>query len=426
MSVVLSVSEIGPCRKELRIEVPPPAVAAETQRVLAEYRRQARLPGFRKGKAPESLVGQRFRQEIQQEVVDRLVPRYWRQAEAEKELEPLLPPELKGVDFQPGESLVFTAVVETRPEIEIGDPGPFQLPELEVEPGEGDVERQLEELRRRVATWNPVERPAARGDRVRVEVARESGESDPLTFEVGDPQVWEELSLAVTGLAAGQQSAFDRQGGEGEEKRRFTVVLKQVEEQELPPLDDDLARQISRFGTAAELREQVIIGLRQARRQERYRRREQALLEQLRQKHPLQLPEGVVQHELEQLVRDYAQQLARQGVDLERSGIDWGVLAEQLLPEAQRLVHGRLLLDAVADAREIEISQERLEGVLAEIARARGTSTAAIRRELDQGGKLAGLRRQLRRQEALRQLLGEPDEEGIESAAGTAAEASEP
>src|SRR6185436_16127634 len=120
MSVVLSVEDVGPCRKQLKIEVPGPAVAAETERVIGEYRKRARLPGFRPGKVPSNIVRQRFKREIEQDVMERLVPRYWHQAEAEQKLDPLLPPELGDVDLALGESMTFTATVETRPEIALG------------------------------------------------------------------------------------------------------------------------------------------------------------------------------------------------------------------------------------------------------------------------------------------------------------------
>ena len=116
MSVVLSVEDVGPCRKQLKVEVPAPAVEAETLRVVHDYGQKVRLPGFRQGKVPTELVRRRFAKEIDQEVKERLLPRYWRQAQAESSIEPLLPPEVEEVsDLAPGEPLTFTATVETRP-----------------------------------------------------------------------------------------------------------------------------------------------------------------------------------------------------------------------------------------------------------------------------------------------------------------------
>ena len=407
MSVVVSVEDVGPCRKQVKIAVPAAAVAAETERVVKEYSKQARLPGFRKGKVPPSLVRQRFREEIEQELVDRLVPRYWRQAEAEQQLDPLLAPELSDVDLQVGEAMTFTAVVETRPEIALGDYRDFRLPEPVIEPTEEEVDRQLADLQRRVGTWTPVARPAARGDRVMAEVTEQGGEPQRTPFEIGDERVWEELSLAAMGLAAGQSSTFRRKGAEDEEAKEYKVKVEAVEELELPALDDELAKKVSRFETVAELRVAVADSIRAHRRRERRRQREAAMLQQLRERHPLTLPEGVVQQETENMVREYAHQLAHQGVDLEKAQIDWGNLAEQVRPEAERVVHGGLLLDAVADAEKVEVSEERLERILNEIAAERKSSALAVRRELDSNGRLQRLRRQLRRQATVERLLGE-------------------
>jgi trigger factor len=415
MSVVVSVEEVGPCRKQLRIAVPAPAVAAETERVIREYSRQARLPGFRKGKVPASLVKQRFRKEIDQEVTERLLPRYWHQAEAEQKLDPLSPPELQDVDLE-GDSLTFTAVVETRPVIALGDYRQFELPDPAVEPTADEVDQQLEELRRRAATWRQVERAAARGDRVTAAIREGDGEPQKVAFEVGE-EVWEELTLAVTGLAAGQSSSFERKGGEEEPAKTYKVQVELVEERELPPLDDELAAKVSRFSTLAELRERVTESLRAARQRDRRRRRESVLLEQLRSRHPLVLPEGVVAQETESMVREYAHQLAHQGVDLEHAKIDWAAIAEQARPEAQRVVHSGLLLDAIAETEGIAVPEERLEALLAEIARDRKTSTLAVRRDLDSSGRLAALRRQLRRSATVSTLLGEePPPSGVQSA----------
>jgi trigger factor len=419
MSVVLSVEDVGPCRKQLKIEVPAPAVAAETERVVGEYRRKARLPGFRPGKAPANIVRSRFKKEIEQDVVERLVPRYWHQAEAEQKLDPLLPPELGEVDLSLGESMTFTATVETRPEISLGSYKDVPLPDPATAATTEEVDKQLDDLRRRAGEWKKVERPAGRGDRVVAEIVEgasgSTGTSEPqkTSFEVGDERVWEELSLAVTGLAPGQSSSFRRRAGEGEEAKEYKAKVESVEELELASLDDELAKKVSRFQTLPELRSAVETMIVDAKKRDRARARENALLHALRERHPLQLPEGVVQQEMETMVREYAHQLAHQGVDLEKAEVDWGALGERARPDAERIVHSRLLLDAIAEAESIAVPEERLEALLGEIARERKSTPLAVRRDLDSSGRLTGLRRQLRRQETVRHLLGE--DAGLES-----------
>ncbi len=425
MSVVLSIEDAGPCRKQLKVEVPAPVVKAETQRVVEEFQRSARLPGFRKGKVPSGLIKSKYQEDIEREVVERLLPRFWRQAEAEKELDPLLPPNVDEVNFQAGEALTFLASVEVRPEIELGDIETFDLPDMEVEPTPEDLERAIEDMRRAVAEWVDTDRAAAQGDLVVGKLVHlADGEKDEETapepqevrFEVGDQQVWAELSLEVTGKAAGQSGEFERRQGEGDEAetQRFKITLEAVKERDLPEMNDELAAKVGKFETVAELEEDVRLRLQRAKKMDRDQKRERALLDQLSERHPLELPTGVVDQEIEGMLREYAQSLSGSGVDLETAGMDWQALADQVRPQAERRVHARLLLDAVAKQTGADVDEDEFERTLAVIARAQKTSTTSIRQELDRTGRLAGLREQMRREKALKSLLGEKPDNGQE------------
>jgi len=424
MSVVVSIEDLGGSQKQVKVSVPAPAVEAETDRVAAEYGKQARIPGFRKGKVPASLVKQRFGEEIEKEVVERLLPRYWKQAEAESELEPLLPPEVDSVDFAFGKDLTFVATIDLRPEFELQALDDLTFPEGPGEPGDEDVDEAIEELRRSVSEWNTVERPAARGDRVTVEIGPvpsaddSSGddaeqESQPelqsSTFEVGEQHVWEELSLAVTGLRTDQQGDFEREFLEGAdvEKRQFQFVVKLVEERDLPPLDDAFAKKLGKFDDLAALRANVLENLGLARVNERDRNRRAALIDQLCERHVFELPKRVVREEVQDLLTDYATNLSRQGVDVEKAGIDWQKMGEDLGPQAEKRVRARLVLDRVAKDLEVEVGEEELEQALADMARSRGHSSGALRQQLDREGRLGELREQLLRDKTMRTLLGE-------------------
>ena len=414
MSVVSSIEDLGPCQRRVHIEVPAPAVDAETARVVNEYGRQVRLPGFRKGKVPSSLVQKRFKDEIEREVLDRLVPRYWKQAEAESALEPLLPPNVEQVELKEGEPLTFVANVEVQPSIELGDVENFDLPEAVTEPTAEETDEALSSLRSQVADWIEVERAAARGDLVHLESTEvdeegePTGESQEVDLEVGHDNVWEELSLAVTGLEAGQETTFTRQEEHGDHShlRHFSVKLAAVKEKDLPELDDELAKRIGDFESLDALREQIRERLGQEKDAAARAAREQAVLEQLRERHPLELPSGVVEEETRGLLREYAESLSRQGVDIEKASIDWNQMAEEVRPQSERRVHARLVLDSVAGEFEVDVEPEELETRLALIARAQGKTTTSLRQGLSQGGQLEGLRRQMRREKTIARLLG--------------------
>jgi trigger factor len=412
MSVVLSIEEVGPCRKQLTIEVPLPAVEAETVRVTGEYGRRAKIPGFRKGKVPAELVRRHFGREIDQEVLDRLLPRYWKQAAAEKSIEALAPPAVEKVERPEGAPLVFTAVVEVRPEIELRNYRDLALPTIDVEPTREEIERAVADLRRSHAEWPAVERAAAVGDRVKARVAEEGGEhAEPQEseFELGSPRVWEEVSTAATGLAAGQSARFTRAHGEGEgaHQHSYTVEVLEVREAKLPELTPEFVGHFGKFESVEAFETDVAARIRSAKVDEARSRREQSMLDQLVERHPMTLPEGVVHHETEELLREYAENLARRGVDLEHAGIDWQQMGEQAKPHAERRIKARLLLDAIATAEKIEVGEEEFEQALALLARVQGVATLALRQRLDQAGELGPFRARMRREKTVRFLLGE-------------------
>jgi len=413
MSVVLQMEEVGPCRLQLKVEVPAPAVEAEQQRVVQEYAKKARIPGFRKGKVPPAIVRRHFGDEIRQELLDRLLPRYWKQAAAEKALDPLGPPSVTEVEFEGGPALGFTAVVEVRPTIELRNYKDFALPDAAAEPTAEEIQALIEQLRRSHADWQPVERAAAVGDRVQVRV-QERGvagteEPPPAEIEIGSPRVWEELSVAATGLSAGQSSSFERRLAEGESERTatFDAHVLEVRAAQLPEVDEKFVKHFGDFADVAAFEADVANRLFQSKREEARAEREKALLDQLVERHPMTLPEGVVRSETESLMREYAEGLARRGVDLQKAEIDWQKVGEEAKPHAERRVQARLLLDAIAGAESITVSEEEFEQALAVLARLQGVATGALRQRLDTSGELAAFRGRMRREKTVRYLLGE-------------------
>jgi trigger factor len=385
---------------------------------------------------PATLVRRHFGQEIDQEVLERLVPRYWRQAVAEKSLEPLAPPEVRVDAALAGQPVTFTAIVEVRPEIELRNYKDFSLPTPPTEASPDEVKRTIDDVRRSHAEWIDASRPAATGDRAKVKItettpgAPSATEPSEFEIEIGAPQIWEELSLAVTGLAAGQSSKFSRrepgeaiaEPGEGAllgpdgkplsgpgAERTFVAELVELKEAKLPALDDAFAKHLGRFESVGELEKDVARRISAAKQDDSLRQRETAMLDQLTDRHPIPLPEGVVRNETEDLLRDYAEGLVRRGVDLEKAELDWQKLGEQAKPQAERRVKARLLLDAISQKEGIEVGEEEFEQALAILARAQNVSAGALRQRLDENGQLAVLRARMRREKTVRRLLGEPD-----------------
>jgi len=435
MSVV-EIEQVGPCRQQLTIEVPVAEVEAETGKVVREFARGLSLPGFRKGKAPAKVVLGRFRDEIEKEVQERLVPKYWQKASEEKELDPLIPPQLQELTMEPGEPLSFVAVVEVRPEIELHEYREFELPEERTEATEPEIEEAIDELRRRHGEFVASEREAARGDLV-VGKIRELGDDDEedagedaeeigeeasaedeaeedddlqtFVVELGDQRVWEEMSLALTGARPGQTIEFTRREGEGPEavERRFRLDVGEVKEIELPELDEEFAARAGDFETVEALHEAVAEQISSRKEHDLRNRRRDALYDQLCERHPMVLPEGVVAQEVERYAADHLEYLSSQGVDVENANLDWGRLEGEIKPRAERQVQVRLLLDAIAKAEEIELDTDKLESVLAMLGRQRGTTGAALRLQLEREGRLEDLEAQVLRDQTIGYLLGD-------------------
>ncbi len=428
MAVIASREEIGPCRQRLKIEVPEPAVNAENQRIVSDLRRRRQIPGFRKGKVPAAVIEKRFAKDIRETLIERLVPRYWHQAEAEGDLHALLPPTIESVDVNP-EGMTFVATVETRPEITLGDLDNFDLPEMPLEVSDEEVEKALEDLRRTVSPWKQTDRAAAKGDLVTAhlfEIDDEGveGEGQVIQVEVGDDSIWDEVNEALTGASADQEVKFERTEGEGAEAkvRHLRLHVTAVKERDLAPLDDEFAQKVSRLESLEELRVDFKRRIERSKEGELRRRQEHAVLDQLRERHAIPLPGGVVDHETDHLLREYAETLAQRGVDVEHAAIDWEDLAKEMRPQAERRVHARLLLDAIAATWEIQIDENEFQAVLANIGRSSGRGAAEVRQMLDQEGRLESLRTQLRRDKVLDRLLGTSDKLEAEAKPTTPAE----
>ena len=464
MSVVVAVEDTGVCRKQLTIEVPREEVETATRRVVGRYAKSARIPGFRPGKVPAHLVRKRYQEDIDRDVVELLVPQYWERAREQEGIDPLGQPRLTDVGaVAAGEPLRFVAVVEVRPAVELADLGGFELPEPPAAPSDEEVEEAIEDLRRQAGEWKDAERPAARGDlavlRIREEKrggaegadeekgeaaegeaaeseAAEGAAAEPaepiaaewqtIEVEVGEPRVWEELSLAITGLAAGQRTRFTRrpeegtaEGGGETQPRSFELEVEAVREREPAPLDDDFAKKVGDFSDVAALRQAVVANLTRGKRQERLQKRREALLEQLRTRYPLALPQGVVDSEVEGMVREFAHDLAHRGIDPRQAQIDWDKLAGEVRGPAERRVHERLLLDAVAEREGIVATADEAEALIAAISKAERAPVERVREAL---GGPEGIAARLRRDKAVRHLLGDEEPEAAEAFADTSPE----
>ncbi|MET1003917.1 MAG: trigger factor, partial [Propionibacteriaceae bacterium] len=253
-----SVDRLSPTRVKLTVEVSFDDLKPSLDKAYREIAKSVNIPGFRKGKVPPMVIDQRFgRGAIIQEALNDALPKFYGEAVAENSLNPLAQPEVEVTKLEDGDSIEFTAEVDVRPEFDLPDFSTLTATVDAIEVTDEQIDTQLTGLRQRFGSKSVVERPAATGDLVTIDlVATKDGEQLPdataegLEYEIGTSGMLDGLDEAVTGLSAGESADFAStlvggpQKGEGAD---ITVTVTQVQEQELPELDDEFAQTASEF-----------------------------------------------------------------------------------------------------------------------------------------------------------------------------------
>ncbi len=411
---ILGARDESPTRTTLEIEVPAGDVEKAFDSVTRSYARRAAIPGFRKGKAPESVVRKRYADEIKGDVLETVLPEAVASAIEERRLSILGRPHIEDLKWEPPGPIRFTARLDLKPAIDPGDYRAVPVEDLPVEPTEEEVERVVERIREAHAEFHPVEgRAAAPGDYAVADVAGSFVEilapgQDPRTFrdeklmlEVGHADSMPEINEALRGAVPGETRSFRKTFADdfpNEEFRGKTVdyrvTLAALKEKKLPAMDDEFARALSEGDTAEALREKVRARLRREKEADRRRAFRRAILDALLSRRDVPAPEVLVESETAAALRDYARYLASGGVDPQKE--DWRRLGEEARPGAERRVKEYLLLDAIAEREGIEVSQTELEAEFKRAAAARGVEPSVLREQMAKAGGIDSLRDELR------------------------------
>jgi trigger factor len=420
-SDLVAVSET---KKNLVIEIPSEAVDAAIDRVTKDYGRSARIPGFRPGKVPVKVVKQRFREQILHEVAHDLVPRAVDEALREHTIEPVTQPDVDLHDLQvaEGQALKFTATVETVPPIDPGDYADIQLRRHPATVEPAAVDEALERLRQRAARFEPVEdRGGEQGDTLSVDLERrpvENGQPGPtekhenVSLEVGAPVNPPGFDEQLVGLQAGDEKTFRVQypadytikelaGTEVE----YSVKVRAIRRRVVPPLDDDLAKEVSEADTIEKLREQVQEQLARQAGREAERQLRQDLLKAIGARVTFDVPEVLVERELNRRTEEFVRSLFEQGVDPRQAGIDWEAFRNDQRETAVDAVKATLVLDEVARREGLSVSDEDLDREVSGFAERTGRTPAAVRAQLEKDQDLERVRSGMRRERSVEFLL---------------------
>jgi trigger factor len=410
------------CRREIELEIPAENVQKATEKVARDIARVARIPGFRPGKAPVTIVRRRFADDIQGEVVQSLVPEYLEKALDEKKLVPVARPEVDKVEFKEGEPLRFRAVFEVLPEFELGEYKNLQVQVDEIEVGDAQVDKALEEMRERVATFVPVEgRPAQDGDYALIKLAGmpagggEPVQADNVMCHLGAEETVASFTEHLRGATPGETRKFQTVYPEDYPDPKlagktydYSVEVQAVKEKKLPELNDefvkDAASEPGGVATLAELRQKIRESLETAKQQQQSAQGREKILEQIVKQHDFPVPEALVEHQMDTRLERVVRSLAAQGMDPRAANVDWMSLRRGQRDRAAADVKAELLLDRIATAENIEATEEDVEKELAEAAQGSGESATSLRARLTKQGALDRMKSKLRSEKTIEWL----------------------
>lgn len=400
-----AVETLSPTRVKMTVEVPSEELKPSVDAALKEIGSQINVPGFRRGKVPSRIIEQRVgRGAVLQEAVNQALPDFYGQALVANELRPLSQPEVDITEVPVSETdqLVFTAELDVRPDITLPDFAGITvqvdaLDDAEVEKFAGE---QIEELRERHGTLVGVERAAADGDFVTIDLrgtinGEEIDAVQGVSYEVGSASMVQGLDEALTGLSAGESKTFTAPlaGGEHEgEDSQITVTLTAVKERELPELDDDFAQEASEFETLEEMRADVLVRARRAKVFEQGVQARDKVLEQLLETVEIPVPESLVDAEVHQHLEG-------------ENRLDDDEHRAEVGGEARKALQTQLLLDAIVEAEEVQVAQQELIEYLIMTAQQYGMDPSQFARIMEDQDQVASMAGEVARRKALATIL---------------------
>jgi trigger factor len=448
-------------RKELKIEIDAEEVRAEVERVSRQYAASASVPGFRKGHAPVSVIRQRFKKEIRGDVAQNLVPRAVQSAIYERQLNVIGEPEIhldseQNFDRLGDGPLSLHVHVEVLPDVELGDYKGLEVARRVRPVTDEMIEEVVASLREQSASLIPVEdRPAEEGDTVTVDFAGryleppsdEEIKAEEVDVVLGGAGVLEAFTENLTGVrpddvrnfTVNYPEDFSSKGLAGK-VIEYTATVTDVRRKELPALDDEWARSLGEGVESMEgLRERLREQLTERSRVESEHRLRGELMRKLTGAHPLEMPESLVEYQTRRLMESTVRDMMQRGLDPRGQELNWEGLQGVLRAQAEEELRGQLLLERIAEAEQIEPTEEEIDAEIESIAAATRQTAEQVRAALTKQGGERSIADRLRHRKTLDALVSHarvsdeewreeaphrhPDEPGEAAAGGSNAEA---
>lgn len=431
----MSVAVAEDCKRTVEVEIPAGEVDREYGRIARDFQKQARIPGFRPGRAPLSLVRKRFDDKIREEVLSALLPAHLRSAFEKENLEPVSRPTVEDLHFQAGEPIRFKAIFEVLPAIELGDYKSIKVEPAQVTVTDEDVEKALGEIREQRATTEEVKaeegQPAPVAEDGMIAVASSErlmdGDAEPIRtdsveVEVGNADTLPEFNAALRGAAVGDERELDVTypadfpseffaGKTAHYKLKITGLKRRI----LPELNDEFAREVSGSDAPVEsldaLRQRLRENIEAERRHQAQHETEEKLLDQLLAMHAFPVPNALVEQQIDSRLERSLRSLTMQGIDPRKLNLDWSGLRERQRESATRDVQLHLLISRIAEAEGVEAPEAEVDAEINRIAAQMHQTPEVVRQRLTDDGVLDSIKSRIRSQKVMDLLF--------ESATGT-------
>ena len=400
------------CKRSLEIEIPLEEVERARERVTNSIKQRVRLPGFRPGKAPISMIQSRFEGEIRHEVLELLLPQAFRDRVQKDDLKVVGTPDISDLHFEPGQPIRFKADFEVAPEFEIGEyrglPAKYEEPAVSDE----EVEKRLESLRESKAEYPNLDpRPIENGDYILLHLKSLAGLAEPIDqdvqIEVGGEETIPAFNEALIGVNPDEvkQVEVTYPDDYGQERLagktvHFELTPKFIRKKELPALDDEFARDLGDFQSLDELRDTLRKTIFQEKQYVAQQAAKEELIDHLVQNNDFPVPEAYVDRQIENQIR---MQLG--GIDPSKLKLDWQKVKESQRDKAVRNVKASLLLEKIADREGIHASKDEVDREVQRIARQQREAVAVTRARLDKEGALSRIAGQIETEKTLQFLF---------------------
>jgi len=408
-------------KREISVEIPADEVARETEVIIQKYQKVARLPGFRTGHVPASIIKQRFGEEVKSDVVEALVPKYFRR-EAEKQgLMPVSQPRVTDLHIHDSEPLRFKASFEVMPEIPVEGYKELRPDKPEIVVSDEEVEQALDSVREQHATFTSVEgRPLADGDFAQASLdgrpkdaqARKDANPvrmDEVLVEIGGKNTMPEFTEHLRGASAGEERTFEVNYPEDASDKRlagkafsYTVKIHSIKQKSLPELNDEFAKELGEFTSMDGVKKQIRENIEAEKRHAAEHAAKDKLVAELVKRNPFEVPESLVERQIDLRLERGLRALAAQGMKMEdMKKMDLPRLRVGQREQALQDVKSSLLLERIAELEKITVADDELNQEVEALAKQTKQTPEAVRARLTQDGGLDRIRNRIRSEKAL-------------------------